>query len=155
MGTGSGTGLFSVQGGDGAITIGEVDAGTANGYWTQNAGSTLQGLVGTDGQLSSIYINGVGGGLQTVTFENGALLDVGFLGDDVTGTWTLMEWESHSTVVDNGLAFAAGVDTDIWSFNIDETNRTLTVTAIPEPATLGLLGIAGAGLIVVRRRLKM
>ena len=35
------------------------------------------------------------------------------------------------------------------------SNSTLQYTVVPEPATIGLLGIAGVGMLLVRRKLKI
>ncbi len=128
---GSGTGTFRVLG-SGAAEIGVGSQGTGDGTWTQNSGSTLE--IGIDaGGVTKILIDEVDGdGGQGVTFEAGALLDVDFYnGASSTGTWTVMELE-NGDITNNGLAFAAGVDTDNWSFDIDNSgsNGLLTVTAV-------------------------
>ncbi len=137
VGANGSTGLFSVQGAGGSILIGSH--GTLDGSWEQYENGTLQALVASNG-LTTIFIDdydddGSGG---DVTFENGALLDVGFTGfDGVSGSWDVMNWEGSLT--DNGLAFADSVNTDIWSFSFvdtdaDSTNDTLRITAVNETA---------------------
>jgi len=84
-------------------------------------------------------------------FYAGSLLDVGF-DSGVTptaGTWTLL---TCGTLTDNGLAFAPGVDTSKWSFSADTVAKTLTVTYVPEPATMSLLALGGLGLLLKRKR---
>ncbi len=147
LGINGGTGLFNVQG-SGADQIAIGGEGNLAGRWIQNAGSTLQ--FGIDaGGVSVIDIlddNGAGG---DVTFEEGALLNVGFVDQPVFGTWTVMQWAG--TLTDNGLAFAPGVDENVWSF--DFSGNELQLTAVPEPATYALIfGIAGAVLLFLRRR---
>lgn len=136
---GSGTGNFGVLGSSGTMSIGS---------WEQNGGSTLD--LGVDaGGLSVINIS-----TGPATFESGAFLDVDYFnGGAGVGTWTVME-VAAGDIVDNGLAFAAGVDTDIWSFAVDNSgaNGVLTVTAIPEPGTLGLIAAFGGGILLIRRR---
>lgn len=56
-------------------------------------------------------------------------------------------------VFDFKLADTLTGDTDWGGTPIDITNGTITLTAIPEPASLGLVGIAGLGLLARRRRL--
>ena len=63
-----------------------------------------------------------------VTFENGALLAPSFWGKGTPGTYTVMEWDG-SVTNPQGLEFHEDVDTDVWSFNVDEANKRLTVTA--------------------------
>lgn len=130
VGIGSG-GTFSVQG-SGASSIGIGSNNSLDGDWNQAAGGTLR--VGIDaGGVTKILIDDVDDdGGAYATFEAGSLLDVDFYnGMTNGGTWTVLEVEG-TNIVDNGLAFAAGVDTNTWSFNIDNSgaNGLLTVTAV-------------------------
>ncbi|MDF7823647.1 autotransporter-associated beta strand repeat-containing protein [Pontiellaceae bacterium B12227] len=130
LGVGSG-GTFSVQG-SGAGSIGVGSNGTLDGKWNQASGGTLR--VGIDaGGVTKILIDEVGGdGGAYATFESGALLEVDFYnGMTNGGTWTVMEVEG-TNITDNGLAFASGVNTSIWSFDIDNSgaNGLLTVSAV-------------------------
>lgn len=147
---GVGTGTFHVVGSTAtAINIGSFS--TVTGTWTQNAGSTLRFDL-DNGGATKIFIDQVGGVGGNVSFASGSLLDVGFMNSSVAGTWILMEWEG--TLTNNGLAFAPGVDTNIWSFSIDEVAKTLSVTsAIPEPSAFAALaGLGALGLACTRRR---
>ncbi|MBK1828077.1 autotransporter-associated beta strand repeat-containing protein [Haloferula rosea] len=128
-------GTFSVIG-HGASRIGIGTSGPLDGEWYQEAGGTLRARVNaTSTGLSTIFIDEVDtsdGSGGNVTFEDGALLDVGFTGGFVNGgTYTVMEWEG--SVTDLGLEFAPGVDTNVWSFNVDPVNKKLTVTATGAP----------------------
>ena len=121
--------------------IGIGSSGSADGLWTQNAGSTLSVRIDKTPQgVTPIFIDdvtAVGGGAESnlggdVIFENGALLEVDFTGEFVNGgTFTVMEWEGD--VTDNGLQFAPSVNTDLWSFRVDRANKRLTVTAAGNP----------------------
>lgn len=144
-----GDGTFRIIGSD-AIQIGIGSQSSINGNWDQTATGVLAAQVDAGG-ITPIFIEGTqtGANAGDVTFAAGSLLDLSFEGAAVAGTWTLMQWEGALT--DNGLALAPGVDAGIWSFNLDETNKELTITAIPEPATLGLIGLFGVGLLTVRR----
>ena len=77
---------------------------------------------------------------SSATFENGAILDVGHLVGDGGGTWTVMEVE-NGDIDDQGLAFAAGVDTSVWSFTVDNSgvNGKLLVTAVGDPVGVDLV----------------
>jgi hypothetical protein len=145
-------GSFKVDG-TGATEVGIGSQSSVDGAWFQS-GLLDIGIDETATGVTKILIDETDGVPGTgwdgnVTFEAGSLLNVDFLGADNLGTFTVMEWEGD--VTDNGLAFAPGVDESVWSFDIDETNKLLTVTAIPEPATLGLIGMVSIGLIAVRR----
>ncbi|MGJ8639765.1 MAG: carbohydrate-binding protein [Opitutaceae bacterium] len=134
--TAGGTGSFEVIGSHpGSIGIGSH--GSVDGLWTQNAGSILSVQIDKTAEgVTPVFIddyddNGVGG---DVVFESGALLDVDFTAAVVNGgTYTVMEWEGN--VTNNGLQFAPSVDTNIWSFQVDSSNKRLTVTAVGSSAS--------------------
>lgn len=150
-------GTFSVVG-SGAAQIGVGSLEYANnpidGRWVQEGGGMLSLRVDDTAQgLTKIFINDTTSTDWNgdVTFAAGSLLDVDFAGAYVNeGTFTVMEWEG--AVLENKLAFAPGVDTSIWSMNVDEVNKVLTVTAIPEPMSV-ILVLGSLGSIVFLRRL--
>ncbi|WP_372846134.1 autotransporter-associated beta strand repeat-containing protein [Pontiella sp.] len=130
VGIGNG-GTFSVLG-SGPSRIGIGSIGTGDGDWNQAAGATLRVGIDAGGVAKILIDDDEGDGGAYATFEAGSLLDVGFYnGMTNGGTWTVMEVEG-TNIVDNGLAFASGVDTNVWSFNIDNsgTNGLLTVSAV-------------------------
>ncbi|MDP0489500.1 MAG: carbohydrate-binding protein [Verrucomicrobiota bacterium JB023] len=137
--SGTADATFSVLGsGASEIGIGTTNTGT-DGHWTLNAGATLAVGVELSG-LTKILVDDHGNGNSFATFEAGSLLDVDYYGDGQGGgTWTVLELE-NGDIVDNGLAFAPGVDTSIWSFQVDNSgaNGILTVTAAGDPP--GILG---------------
>ena len=72
--------------------------------------------------------------IGTIQFENGAVLEVSEL-NVPNGTYTLV---NSDNMTDNGLAFAAGTDTTIWSFDVDTINGDLKLikfdpTPPPDP----------------------
>lgn len=140
------SGTFRVEGtGASSIRIGGAAGG--NGTWVQNTGGLLD--IAIDGTASGVTLIDVVGADGDVTFDANSFLNVDFLGAENLGTFVVMEWDGD--VLANNLAFDAGVDTGIWSFNVDEVNKQLTVTAIPEPATLLLVGMSGLGIYASRR----
>ncbi len=147
-----GLGTFNVQG-SGAASIGIGSNQSLDGFWLQKAGGVLQAGIDSSG-VTKILIDEVDGdGDQAVVFDSGSLLDVDYLdGYSGAGTWTVLELE-NGDIQDNGLAFVPGVDTGIWSFAVDNsgTNAILSVTAIPEPVTAGLVVGAFGGLVAIRR----
>lgn len=113
-------GTFIVNGsGSTGIRIGSN--GSSDGCWNQTEGSVLKVMV-DEGGVSRIFIDYVDGtGDQgNVVFEKGALLEAAFLGSPRGGSWDVMHWEGSLT--DNGLKFAPGVDTSVWSFDFVDTN---------------------------------
>lgn len=134
--TSTGTGKFTVLGSS-ATEIGIARANNdSDGEWLQHAGSTLE--VGIDfGGVTTIFLEDSDSNTTgtSAIFENGSLLDVDYYNlTEGGGTWTVMEVE-NGNITDNGLAFARGVDTSIWSFTIDNSgsNGRLLVTALGDP----------------------
>jgi hypothetical protein len=145
-------GTFSVLG-SGATEIGIGTHSTGDGFWEQNAGGVFNAGIDAGG-ITTTFIDSVGGA-TSATFDNGSILDVGFIGGfSGAGTWSVLEIE-NGTITDNGLAFAPTVDTSIWSFAVDNSgpNGILSVTAVPEPSAFPLLlGVAAIGFTALRRR---
>jgi hypothetical protein len=142
-------GTFSVKGGDPSlIAIGTHLDG--DGFWTQNAGGTLMVQIASNG-LTPILVDEVDGISGTswdgiATFALDSELDVSFLdGHMETNFWTVMTAEGG--IVDNGLTFAAGVDTNNWNFELVENNTMLVVgyggaTYVAPPAGTNLFASA-------------
>lgn len=139
----AGTGVFTVLGSQAS----EIGIGGANtdidGAWTQHAGSSL--VVRFDsGGCTPIFIhdntNDDPNKPTNATFKAGAILDVDHLVGDGGGTWTVLEVE-NGDVDDEGLVFAPGVDTSIWSFSVDNSgaNGKLLVTAVGDPVGVDLI----------------
>jgi len=132
--TASGTGSFAVMG----SRPSEIAIGGANddfdGTWQQHAGSSLTVRFDNLGCTPIILKDNPGSTGASAVFESGSILDVDHLSGQTGGTWTVMEVE-NGNVVDNGLAFAPGVDTSVWSFEVDNsgTNGRLLVTAVGDP----------------------
>ena len=130
----NGTGTFAVMGSQPSSIV--IGGNGVDGLWSQAARSSL--VVRFDnGGVTPIFINDDDGNGAAAFFENGAILDVDRLdaNSDLGGTWTVLEVE-NGDVFDFGLEFAPGVDTSVWSFEVDNsgTNGKLIVTAVGEPA---------------------
>ena len=97
------------------------------------------GTVNLDGGL----LNNRWGGASWIGLENGATMTMHT--DGHYKTVAALEGIYGSKLL--GLGGATLVTT------LDGT--TLTVTAVPEPATLGLVGIAGGAILIIRRRYKI
>ena len=141
------TGTFRVLG----STVTEVEIGSEgslDGNWTQNAGGILE--IGIDaGGVTQINIADKGGSGTFANFDAGAILTISELVAPAPGTWTVMEVQ-NGTISDGGLSLLAGPG---WSYDVDNSgaNGLLTVSYVPEPATLALLGLGGLAIISRKR----
>ena len=118
-----GGGILEIEGGDASVTLRSLE------FTTQH--------------LNPVYAPGVGDGpptlkfsgdgvstirnIGTMRFEDGAVLDVSELSVP-SGTYTLVDSDA---IVDNGLTFAPGTDTTVWSMQL--AGNDLQVTYAPEP----------------------
>lgn len=137
---GGGTGIFEVMGSQAT----EIGIGGANddidGGWYQHAGSSLVVRFDAGGCTPIVVHDNSNPEGTYATFENGTILDVDHLTGDGGGTWTVLEVE-NGDITDNGLQFAAGVDTSVWSFSVDNSgaNGRLLVTASGDPVGVDLI----------------
>lgn len=88
------------------------------------------------------------------TFESGSVLDMGWAAGatPTEGTYLLLVAD---VINDNGLALKTGQDVadgGDWSIVWGTGSETLSVTYVPEPATLALLGLGGLGVLIRRKR---
>jgi len=104
----------------------------------------------------SVLVTGDLNGYDTVTlFESTVLRDFGYGGDDLFEATFIQE--GNTDMIDHGFLFGVILDgrtiADPWTFAADFCGDGFAKsdTAIPEPATLCLLG-AGASLALIRRR---
>jgi hypothetical protein len=142
LGDNGGTGTFKVDGtGASQIGIGAYRS-DFDGYWVQNANSTLQVVIDdTETGVTPIEIIETGqANTPTLTqygadvvFEAGSILDVDWAaGVTNYGAFDIMTF--GGSVSNGGLTFASSVDTNIWGYAFvdadgDGSNDTLRVTA--------------------------
>jgi autotransporter-associated beta strand protein len=175
-GSGTGTGGVTVQsggtlGGTGTISgATEVKSGgilsagvpgasdgvgtlTFGGDLTTRSGSTwlvdlVEGVSGTADRVD------VGGGLSLT----GADLTIQFSGSFEPGkVYTIANYGTSLTGTFNGLSDGAFVDPGMQyfiSYGALSGPGAITLTAVPEPGTIGILGIALSGILLRRRRRK-
>jgi len=133
-------GTFTVSGTQ-ATEIGIGGAGDdIDGVWYQHSGSSLVLRFDAGGVTPIVLHDNSSAEGTAATFESGTVLDVDHLVGDGGGTWTVLEVE-NGDIDDQGLAFAPGVDTSIWSFSVDNsgTNGRLIVTAQGDPTGFALV----------------
>lgn len=147
-------GLWSISGG--SMAVGNAESGANSTIQLAGSGASDISVIGyyyhrgtidaqiDSGGITSMDITG------TVQFRTNSKLDVEALAGAEAGTYTVMTYDSVDGYWDGSrISFADGVDTDIWSFDVG--TKALTVTMVPEPATISMLSI-GAGLVMVLRR---
>lgn len=160
----------ATQGTGGSATIGTTDAAVYLGdlgfsvadanmndnesleFTVQNFGLTLTdgtktGSVDSTG-FTGVFLNEVSNwGHQTVIGEGTGLLESYWndptetLAFDATGTDPLYISSSEDLTSSRG-----------WKWQVQDVDFGIDVTVIPEPATIGMLGLGAAGLLLLRRR---
>jgi hypothetical protein len=139
---------FGGSGGAGKVVLDGSKTGDGGDLTTvqdfiMGKASTLSGIIDADAIANASVMRKVSAGF--VRFDPGSLLDVGFddLATPTSGTWTLL---TAGGIADSAnLAFAPGVDSG-WSFGFVGGNSlqvTYTATAVPEPASIGLVLLGG------------
>uniref|UniRef100_UPI003563C924 carbohydrate-binding protein n=1 Tax=Pontiella sp. TaxID=2837462 RepID=UPI003563C924 len=126
-------GTLSIVGSDATILLGGANDDT--GWFGLSADGLLKASVDAGG-VSKIFVEEADNAntlIPTAELQPGSLLYV----TNTTaygGSWTLLEVE-NGDITNNGLAFAAGVDTNVWSFTVDnsDANGKLIITAAGDP----------------------
>jgi hypothetical protein len=139
-------GTLTLALGTGQLNINTAVSGFTTGALTFDLGATSDKIVLTSGTLAI----GTGG----LSFSDFTFNDVGGL---TVGTYTLFQTSSaiSGTLASSGLSGTfANNPGAMGTLSISGNNVILTVTAVPEPATWGLLG-AGLGLLAIIRRRRL
>ena len=130
----AGAGTFKVIGDDATINF-------------KAGGDYAQGALGT------LAFDFDAGGISTIALTDGSAalagtLTVADIGTGVAGTFDVLTAPGGIT----GDFAAVNLPTG-WSYGITDTagTDTLWVTAVPEPATIGLFGLAGLVVLLIRR----
>jgi autotransporter-associated beta strand protein len=149
-GTGSIAGNVTVQSG-GRLTGGAgapSGALSLGGNLTLATGSVVELALGPGGSHSTIARTGAG----TFSFASGQSFEFDDLGaapgvyDNIITGLASDPGVSSFTIANSGWA---------GTFTFDGANVDLTLTAIPEPASVGLLAVSGIGLLMRRRRARV
>jgi len=130
------TGTIQDLDGDGDLDIGSNASSSAADYWAARTTDTTNGLVGQQSLLGTMTLNVVG----TDVVVNGTDTTVNFRKKtgpaNSVGQWT----ENGTAVISNASNVTSG------------GNVVLTPTGVPEPTSIGLIGLAGLGMLARRRK---
>jgi hypothetical protein len=125
------SGFTSVTGGSGTKTIGDATTGTATLTFSITSGIAFGSHFNIDGTITGVTANGLTG--YDFSKMIGGLISIS---NDQSGT-------DYTTVLNN-----AGATALASGFGMQE------VSAVPEPASMGLLGIGITGFFAFRRFIK-
>jgi hypothetical protein len=151
-----------------SITINNTDFGL--GVEMTDSADGLIGLRSSTNNLGEVYARNSAAGASRSSGDLGLssstplyLKQIVDLDAGVASGYYMWEGDADWTVIteNNSTTYTSGVATVSWIFESDDMgvndyinidSYTVTSSAIPEPATLGLLGIMGAGALFIRRR---
>ena len=144
-GTGTITGATTINGvlapGNSIGTINNVGDVTWNGggaNWVFEIGA------GNQSDLLNITGNFNKGTPGTFTFD--------FVGVDVLGTYKLVDWTGGTMFAAGDFSYT-GLDVgNVGSFAISDTQLNFTITAVPEPTSMVLVGLVGVAGVAIRAR---
>ena len=163
----SGGGLITVAGGTlggtgtvaGAIVVESGAAlapGSSPGTFTAQAAVTLN-----NGATFEVELDGLTAGEQydqlvmgtgaTLTLSNPTLSVLLGFTPAMSDTFTIISGFGTVTGTFNGLADASEFTVDTTTFRIDYNDEDITLTVVPEPGSLGILGLLAAAAILRRR----
>ena len=110
-----------------------------------DGGSFQSLLVGSTAAISGTNTILLAALVTTTAVPNGTYTLIADAAGGLTGTFEFANGSTTGTLT-------VGNNTYIGTLNNSATAETLTVSAVPEPATLGLLALSSLGLLLLRRR---
>jgi len=154
-GSHTGGGLITVYAGGMLGGTGSVGAVSIQAGGTLGAGNSVgtMRLAGNAEILGKLAVENVGAAVDLVAITGGLTLGPGSVIDllgtlDGTSSYTILTFTGSRTGT-----FGDVTDVTAQGYQVDYNANDVTLTVIPEPATLGLLGICAAAALL-RRRLR-
>ncbi|MDF7807787.1 PEP-CTERM sorting domain-containing protein [Pontiellaceae bacterium B12219] len=153
-----------------ATATGSLDMSAFNPTGSSNPGTVSSYMWLDIG--SAMTFGGTGGNdfytADTLIGPESSMGTGGYLGASTADTGTTIGWYGQSLTIGSDYVSGASIDREmtfsnasfnslglnegsyVWTFTTDGNTETYTVN-VPEPATLGLAGVFGAGILFVRR----
>jgi hypothetical protein len=123
-----------------------------------NAG--LKFVIGASGTNNKIVAGTDTGITRTLTLDGDFTFDLTNAGTTLGDTWQIVDNANLTETYSSTFSVVGFTETaDVWentvngtTYSFAESTGVLSVTGIPEPASLGLLGVGAAALLLRRRR---
>lgn len=165
--------IYSDISGSGIITIDAPDSDSLCKLWLYSSANTFTGDIVNNGRLGLVddanlnFVIGASGVNNSVsgaaqfhtTYDGDFVFDLSGAGTTIGDSWDVITTAAASTYYGATFTVAGFADQGDGTWYLDNGSAeysfdtgTGTLSVIPEPATLGLIGVAGVGMLAARRR---
>jgi hypothetical protein len=168
----SGTGDLTANGGSSTLSnvntytgntiVGEAATGiiAANTAFTLADNAGLKFVIGASGTNNKIVAGTATGITRTLTLSGDFTFDLSSAGTNLGDSWQIVDNANLTETYSSTFSVVGFTETaNVWdktvsgiTYSFAESTGLLSVAAVPEPASLGLLGVGAAALLLRRRR---